>query len=33
MAVQSASAKSGVGRGWDGIELEVFRLLSALPGK
>jgi len=33
MAALSASAKSGLGRGWDGIELEIFKLLSTLPGK
>lgn len=33
MAALSASAKSGLGRGWDGIELEIIKLLSTLPGK
>ena len=29
MARESAASKSGLGRGWDGIELEILRLLSS----
>jgi len=33
MARESAAGKSGLGRGWDGLELEILRLLSTLQNK